>query len=220
MHDLDRTQLELEPELYETGEYGFETNGYAAEFELPISEAEEMELASALLEVSSDAELDQLLGNLFKKTGRAIGRSVKSPIGRSLGGMLKGVVKKAIPVVRGGLGSMVAPGIGTAIGSSLAPTAGQMFGLELEGLSAEDQEFEVARRLVRLGVDAAQKSASIAPSVPPSQAAKTALIEAAKKHAPGLLTQGGAPAGISVPSAWQQSGTWFRRGRRIILLGV
>jgi hypothetical protein len=87
-------------------------------------------------------------------------------------------------------------------------------------LSQEDQEFEVARRVVRLGAEAAQNSASMPPTVPPQQAAKAALIEAAKKHAPGLLTRPDVPSGPFVPSVEGKSGRWIRRGRKIILLGV
>jgi hypothetical protein len=106
MHDIDRTQLETWETGYEAGPYEFEFEG-GSTFEGPFSEAEEMELASALLEVGDEAELDQFLGDLFKKASRAVGGIIKSPIGKALGGMLKGVAKKALPMVGGALGSFI-----------------------------------------------------------------------------------------------------------------
>jgi len=218
MHDLDRTQFEFEPEEGLQGEDFEFDSGELGDQEGPFSEGEEMELASQLLEISDEAELDQFLGNLIKKAGKFM----KSPVGRALGGVLKGVAKKALPVVGGALGSMVMPGIGTAIGSNLASSAGSMFGLELEGLSQEDQEFEVARRYVRLAGSAAQNAAMMPPTTLPVAAAKTAVIEAAKQHAPGLLSNIPRPSGA--PGAYgsgnRRSGRWLRRGNKIVLYGV
>lgn len=238
MHDIDRTQLETG---WETGEYGFETNpevygeaeaetyGEAygetyGEAEGPFSEAEEMELAAELLSVSSEEELDQFLGGLFKKVTGGLGKVFKSPIFRPLGGILKGIAKKALPFAGGALGSLIPiPGVGTAVGTALGSAAGKMFGLELEGLSAEDQEFEVARRYVRLAGDAAQQAANSPQNVPPQQAAQAAVVAAAQKHAPGLVS--GSPLGSAPPAVGQRgqmkrSGRWIRRGRAIIILGL
>src|SRR5215471_21870682 len=85
------------------------------EVETPLSEMQEAQLASELLEISSEQELEQFLGNIVK----GIGGFLRSPVGRSLGGILKNVAKRALPAVGGALGSMVVPGIGTAIGSKL-----------------------------------------------------------------------------------------------------
>jgi hypothetical protein len=49
-------------------------------FESLLSEAEELELAAELLEVSSEEEMDQFLGKLFK----GIGRGLKK-VGRFIG---------------------------------------------------------------------------------------------------------------------------------------
>src|SRR5579871_6330860 len=67
------------------------------EMESPLSESEEIELASELLELGSEQELEQFLGNLFKGVSRAVGGFIKSPIGKALGGVLKNVAKKALP---------------------------------------------------------------------------------------------------------------------------
>jgi uncharacterized protein (DUF697 family) len=221
MHDIDRIMTEYEPEMegFEEVEY-FETEGV-------FDEATEMDLAAEMLSVTDEADLDQFLGNLIKTAGRAVGRFVRSPVGRSLGGILKGAAKQALPVVGGALGSLVAPGVGTAIGSQLAQAAGQRFGLELEGLSPEDQEFEIARRFVRLAGDAVKKATSLAPSIDPRAAAKAAFKAAARKFAPGLLSLLGEVPAAPMPAPQGamagysgQSGRWIRRGRKIVLLGV
>jgi uncharacterized protein (DUF697 family) len=183
-------------ELGESGELGEgegegEGEGFlgdilGGEFESPLSEAQEMELAGELLEVGSEQELEQFLGNIFKGVANAVGGVIKSPIGRALGGVLKNVAKTALPVVGGALGSFVAPGLGTALGSKLGSMAGNL--LELEGeVSAEQAEFEVARHVVRLSAAAAQKAAVAPPHLPPRQVAHTAVVQAARQVVPGAL---------------------------------
>ena len=215
MHDIDRTQLEAS---WETGEFeggNYEFEGMSAEG-TPFNEMDEMELASQLLEVSDEAELDHFLGSLFKKAAGAVGSFLKGPIGKQLGGLIKPLVKQALPVVGGALGSVV-PGLGTAIGSQVGSAAADMFEMELEGMSAEDQEFEVARRVVRLAGEAAQQAAQTPPTVPPQDAAKSAVVAAAQQHAPGLLR----PSGQTGQSGrHRRSGRWERRGRTIVLYGL
>lgn len=157
----------------------------------PLSEAQEIELASELLGVNNEQELEQFLGGLFNKVAKGIGGFIKSPVGRALGGILKGVAKKALPVVGGALGSFVAPGIGTAIGSKLGSMASGLFEFEFEALPAEQAEFEVARRYVRLASSAARQAALAQPRVPvsPLRIARAALARAARVEAPGLYKQ-------------------------------
>jgi hypothetical protein len=73
------------------------------------------------------------------------------------------------------------------IGGKLASMAGSALGLELEGLSNEDREFEVARRLVRIGQHATRHLAGMPPTMPPARAARIAFLRAARQVAPGLL---------------------------------
>ena len=157
----------------------------------PLSEQEEIELASELLEITSEQELEQFLGNVFKKISRGVGTFIKSPVGRALGGVLKNVAKKALPVVGGALGSMVAPGIGTAIGSKLGSLAGGLCEVELEGKLPEQAEYEVARRYVGLAASAARNAALARPrpGINPVTVARAAVASAARTHAPGLYRQ-------------------------------
>ncbi|MGC4054260.1 MAG: hypothetical protein QM757_34680 [Paludibaculum sp.] len=224
MHDLDRTQLEMS----DTGEFEAESSDYEldSEFEFEaytgtnggaeLSEIDEMELAGDFLEIQDEAELDQFLGKLFKKLGQGARKIFSSPLGKQLGGILKGAAKKLLPVAGGVLGGMVGGPAGAALGSNLAGGAAQALGLEVEGLSGEDQEFEVARQYVRFASAAVQNAATAPPAEPPAQAARSAAVEAARQHAPGLLRQ----RGRRVPPSGQRSGRWVRRGNRIVLFGV
>jgi hypothetical protein len=199
MHNLDRTQLE-----YETGEneqflgdiIGAFTGG---ELEVPLNESQELELASELLEVANEQELEQFLGNVFGTVGNAVGQFVRSDTGRALGGILKDAARQALPVVGRAVGDWVAPGSGGAAGASIAQQAGSLLGLELEGLSPQDQEFEAARQFVRFA-GAATKNATAAPrNVAPHTAARAAAVAAAQHHAPGLARAIAQPHAVPRP---------------------
>lgn len=235
MHNFDRTTMEtgyeFENEEFESDEYEYEYEGEGegeAYAESPFSEAEEMELAAELLSVSDEAELDQFLGKLFRRAGRRLGKFIKSPIGKQLGGILKGAAKQALPMLGGALGNLVAPGVGGALGSQWASKAGSMLGLELEGLSREDQEFEMARQFVRFAGAAAGNAAEVSTATPPPQAAQQAAVSAAQTYAPGLLKPKGTSGGNHAGSGHggeqgcrhRNKGTWVRSGNKIILYGA
>lgn len=212
MHDLDRTAFETgEGE----GEFLGETLELAEEGEVgELNELNELELASSFLEVSSEQELEQFLGDLIRRAAQTAGRAVRSDTGQALGGILKNAARQALPVVGRALGNWVSPGAGGDIGARLAVGGGKAFGLELEGLSNEDREFEIARRFVRFA-DAAARQAVVAPPGAPARAvASRAAAAAARQYAPGLVP-GFAGARPSGPS-----GRWVRRGRTIVLFGV
>lgn len=220
MHDIDQTLSEYPDD--EMDEYEFDEMELD-EFETVFDEATEMEFASDLLEVTDDDELEEFLGKLIKRAGRTLGRFVRSPTGRSLGRALKGIAKTALPAFGRAFGTMVPPGFDTSMGGVLGQSAGRLFGLELEGLSPEDQEFEVARRIVRLAGDAVKKASSMPSSTEPHRAAKIAIKTAASKTAPGLLhpgRQSGMSAAGPRYGIGTNAGRWVRRGRRIVILGV
>jgi hypothetical protein len=144
---------------------------------------------------------------------------VRSPTGRALGGILKGAARKALPVVGGAIGSAIGGSAGGTIGSRIASGAGRLFGLELEGMSPEDQEFEVARQYVRFAGAAAKKAALTPPNVPPQEAAKAAAMGAAQQYAPGMI-RGTATGSPTMAGGQSRTGRWIRRGRNIIVLNV
>jgi hypothetical protein len=219
MHDLDRTQLEA-PDTgeLEAGDFEFDSEFEASaglNGEGILSEIDEMELAGDFLEVQDEAELDQFIGKIFKKLGEGAKRLAASPLGKQIGGILKGAAKKLLPIAGGALGSFVGGPVGAQLGSKLAAGAGQALGLEVEGLSGEDQEFEVARQYVRFATAAVQNAATKPQTQPPAQAARAAAAGAARQHAPGLLRPSG-----TMPGGSRRTGRWIRRGNRIVLLGV
>lgn len=253
MHDLDRTQLETGFEGYEVPEYGEAAEAgsvlegafnEAAEgnyesyesYESPLSEMQEAQLAAEFLEIGSEQELDHFLGSLFKKATGAIGSALSLPTGTSLTGILKALGKKVLPMAGGALGTMIGGPAGTAIGSKIGSFASGLLGSEYGEMSAEDRDFDAARRFVRMSAEAAQLAAKAPPQMSPTVAAQTAALDAARKYAPALLspapvTPGGglAPGTIQSPGHYgacacgshrKHKGTWFRRGHHIILVGV
>jgi hypothetical protein len=267
MHDLDRTQAEYgeaqefageqfeypgETEVFgealgEAFEMGLQGETYESqsaettyEREAPLSESEEVELASELLEITNEAELDQFLGNLVRRAASGIGRIVSSPVGKALGGVLKSAARKALPIVGKAVGTYFGGATGGQVGGQLASTAGRLFGLELEGLSSEDAQYEVARRYVRFATAAARRAATLPPRLRPQSVARSAVVAAARRFAPGLLRPGvlpqiaaysggitGGPTTESVDAGGTVStvgfgrrGSWYRRGRKIVLVGA
>jgi hypothetical protein len=180
-----------------------------------------MELAAELLEVANEAELEQFLGSLIKKAGRAAGGFIKQTTGKSLGGLLKSAAGKLLPMAGSALGNMILPGVGGMIGGKLASAAGGLFGLELEGLSPQDQEFEVARSFVRFAGAAAKQAAQAPSTVAPQQAARQAVVDAAKKFAPGFIRASGGQQSSQQRCNCQRSrGASYGRGSRPAAYGT
>ena len=221
MHDIDRTQLEVVPEAFEYEQ--FEVFG---EIGGTFGEAEVMELAAELLEVTSEQELDRFLGKLIGRASRAIGGALRSPVGQAVGGVLKNVARKALPLAGTAFGGVIGGPIGAKIGSGLASAAGSALGLEAETLNQEDREYEGAKQFVRLAASTVRNAASASPSADSRAVAQNAAVQAARAIAPVLLQSAGAtaaaypPGSASAPAMRGRSGRWIRRGSKIVLLGV
>jgi hypothetical protein len=215
MHDIDRTQLESESFESGTEEFGAmapETSEFA---ETPLNEGQELELASELLEITNEEHLEQFLGDLVGKVSGAVTQFARSDTGRALGGILKDAARQALPVIGRAVGQWVSPERGGAIGTDVATTAGRIMGLELEGLSPEDKEFEVARQFVRFASAAARHACATRSAAPPVIAARNAALAAARIYAPGLAPRLQGRSSL----LWPRSGRWVRRGRTIVLYG-
>ncbi|BCY07367.1 hypothetical protein [Actinoplanes sp. L3-i22] len=254
MHNLDRTLFETGAQ--ETGEYESEQEDFfgilgsmlkgesapTGEYEYGYESEDEGELESAarLLEVRDEAELDRFLGDLFnravgaaKSAAGAARNFAGSPTGKALGGIVKKATKEALPVIGGGIGGWLSPdyaGAGTRAGTAI----GDLLGLELEGLSNEDREFETARALIRFAQAACRNAAQAPPGAQPREVAHKAAVAAARQHAPGLLANAPATAGstTSTPTAANggrpaqpgakrsaaRSGRWIRQGNSILIL--
>ena len=143
-----------------------------------------------------------------------------------MAGLFKGAAKQALPAVGSAIGSYFGGAGGAKIGSQAASTAGRIFGLELEGLSHEDQEYEAAKSFVQFAGTAAKNAALTSQAANPRAVAQSAVAAAARQLAPGLVR--GAPvvtpgaSGGACPSCGRGavSGRWMRRGNKIILFGV
>ncbi|NRR31192.1 hypothetical protein HSX11_13470 [Oxalobacteraceae bacterium] len=147
--------------------------------------------AAEALELRSAAALDRLIERMAAQGGMAPQVLRGTLPGRALRSQLRRAALAVLPL----------PGQSSAALAALKTRAARILGLELEGLSPEDKEFEVAQQFVRFAQDAIRRTAA-APG-----AAQAALVQAARHHAPGLLRHG-------VP----QHGRWLRAGQRLIVL--
>lgn len=199
-------------EFYDEG-YELEYGAESSAGDIPFSEDEEMELAAELLEVQGEQELEQFLGSLVRRAAQGVRRFSRTPLGRQLTGHLKGFARRSLTSLGQHAGRRLLGKSGAVMGGRLAAAAGRRyFGLELEGLSPEDQEFEVARRFVRFAGAASRNAARLAGRIPSSAALQRATAAAASRFAPGLIRRNGGQRA--------QRGTWVRRGRTIFLKGV
>lgn len=182
---MDRSLLEYRPEIevFESPETAFQSPP-------AWSANDEMQHAAELLERIDAGELHGYLVDLIDRVGRPTGR----PVVNALAAILDHVARRLLGPT----------------GGPTAASAGQVFGLELEGLSAEDQAFELARHFVRFASEAARQTGRTADAGSSLAVAQRAASAAARSLAPGLLAP---PAGDARPT-----GTWFRRGRLFIVL--
>lgn len=219
MHDLDRVNVQrnrrgsvedpraisYEGELGAEREVSSETGG------APLAESEVTAAAAKLLE-TSEQEFGAFVRQVVRRVGQIFQQAVVPAAADALTRALRPVADRTVP----------------AMGDdpSAEPATGGELGLELEGLSQEDREFETAKQFVRLASTAAAIAASAPPHVPPEEVARTAVVEAAKEFAPGFvgrLERGPGPtrAQISPPgSGVATRGRWYRRGNQLILVGI
>ncbi|MEW5249782.1 hypothetical protein [Microbulbifer discodermiae] len=214
--------LELEGE--EEYEFEQDLDEHPESVASPLSGEEEMEFAMELLEVGDDEELEQFLGRLFKRAARGVrkvarrGRKfLRSRAGRRLKRIARGVAQRGLRWAGRAAGSYFGGPAGGAIGGGVADRIGRSLGLELEGLSPEDQELEVARQVVRFTAGAANAAVEDTErGIPSARALRRGVVMAARRHAPGLLRDH-RPSRAQAAGA---SGRWVRRGSQVILSGV
>ena len=153
-----------------------------------FDEHQEMEQAIVLLEVANEEQLDRFLGALIQKNSE-LGNAVSPPVGRAIAGVLKTVAGDVLPLARETIGQRIGSRLGAQFGRGLASIAGPALGLELEGLSREDSEFEAIRQFVRFAAKTVENAAG-APGNGPADVAHRAAAEAARIYAPGLMIGG------------------------------
>lgn len=170
---------------------------------------DELMFAATLLEVAGEDELDGYFDDMITALGRSGRIAPGTPAGQSLRRALSGAARIVLAPRNGGPASPGAPVrpliemLGRDGGADLKARAARVFGIELEGMSPEDKEFELARRFVGFAADAIRRADAATPG---RAGLETALQQAARQHAPGLLR-----------CAARQSGRWRREGSRIIV---
>lgn len=211
-------------------QYENETEGEITDSESSFNEETELELASGLLSINNEMELDHFLGKLLKRAVGGVSKILKSPAGALLKkGFLK-ILGTALPIVGGVVGGPVGAAVGGSIGSAVtndSKEAKELFDLELEGLSNEDSEFEIAKAFVRFAGNAA-KEANDNETGNPAKDAEHAMIRSARRFAPGLLRR--RKYGYNqnrFRDRYDQNddnnnnmgdnGRWYRRGNKIII---
>ena len=165
----------------------------------PLQQDDELALAARLLELQGPTQFDAFLARQLGAT--VAGRQVR-------GTPLQGPLRQL-------LGKVVAPLLPLHGGSpqALKRRAAGIFGMELEGLSAEDKEFELARQVVHL-IDAVNTELAQDGGMdarPPGARVETALLQVARSVAPGLLRQAAQTPG-------RDAGRWRREGGHIVVL--
>ncbi|NHZ90373.1 hypothetical protein F2P45_15300 [Massilia sp. CCM 8733] len=166
---------------------------------LPDDSAD-LALAAELLEAAEPADLRRVLGRAIAGAGVLGARVARSPMGPLL-------VTELLRAVRPILSPQRRPVSGASAKTVSINLGARMFGLELEGLSAEDKEFVLARQLVRLADEAARHAGNAGSATP--QSARAAVQAAARQYAPGLLPH------VHARPATQ--GRWTRRAGQLIL---
>lgn len=143
----------------------------------PSGRESDAELAdgAALLEAADVGQLDGFSAALVAD-GHPDGRAVLSTApGRLLSNTLARLAREVWP----------------AGGDDVKRKAVTLFGLELEGLSPEDKQFEYARHLVRFMREAAHELQAGGAAPDAQRRVQAALAQAARRHAPGLLHHAG-----------------------------
>lgn len=165
----------------------------------PLQQEDELALAARLLELQAPAQFDAFLARQLGAT--VAGRQVR-------GTPLEGPLRQL-------LGKVVAPLLPLHGGSpqALKRRAAGIFGMELEGLSPEDKEFELARQVVHL-IDAVNAELAQDGGIDaraPGARVETALLQVARSVAPGLLRQ-------TAQTPGRDAGRWRREGGHIVVL--
>ena len=179
--------LGVRPEAFQfTGPTSSGSFGHLA-LRSPFSDSEERMFASQLLEVASEAELEQVLRELSKRARRGV-----EPVGPTsagpLEGLLKTVAKKALPsLATAGGASSDRPGrdakaekLGSLLDQALRAKSGGMSVADPD-LKKYRQLFERYRQFVRLAGKATKAAAAAPPGVAPVAVAHKILGDSASK---------------------------------------
>jgi hypothetical protein len=153
----------------------------------PFSDAEERKLASDLLEVANEAELEQVLGDLFNRASKGVDL-VGSKVDGAVEGLIKTVARRALPSVRAAVGAAWGASERDQNARKLGSLVNQALQAKVAGMTAADPDLQRCRRLfekhrqfVRLAGRAAKAAARAPAGVAPVAVAQKVLTDAAKE---------------------------------------
>jgi hypothetical protein len=152
----------------------------------PFSDSEERMLASQLLEVASEAELEQVLRDLASKARRGV-EPVRPTAAGPVEGLLKTVSKSALPSLAAAVGATsggperdaTAGTLGSLLDQALRARAGRMTAADPD-LQKCQQLFERYRRFVRVAGTATRAAAAAPPGVAPVAVAQKVIGDSAR----------------------------------------
>ena len=158
--------LEFNPEAESLEQESFEASGLATDAEASVlDESQEMEFASGLLEIAHEQGIGRYIDQLITSVAQSCHKPISSLARRELGRLLREPAGRALPALH--------PQRSLQAGVS---SAARVFGLELEGLSNEDRDFETAKGFIRLAESAARRLANEPHGHSPEEAARNALL--------------------------------------------
>jgi hypothetical protein len=137
------------------------------------------ELAAEMLDAVNERDLRRVLQRLAVEAGRPVRRDTAL----ALIELLTRTAKRTLPTLT--LATSNDPRAAAA--TPVAQTAARVYGLETEGMSAEDRDFELARQFARFA-EAAFAHAGTTYAPDPASAATDAVARAAREFAPGLIS--------------------------------
>ena len=105
--------------------------------------ARSADLAAELLDIVNEAEREDFVGRLVAEAARDAGRSLPAGERRALVAELARTAERTLPTLQLALGES------RLAGRAAVDAAARLFGAELEGMSPEDRDFEIARQFVR-----------------------------------------------------------------------
>lgn len=163
---------------------------------------QELELATRILSLRDPSAISRCVQNVAGQQGAGRSAWGRPSAWQQLDALLGGVARRVLPQWKGRA-------------STGLISRGRLLGLELEGLSPEDQELELARQYLRLALAALRRiDATRAHAID----VRTAFREVARRHAPGLFriphpSRRRRQRGYALP----MTGRWYRRGSTITL---
>jgi hypothetical protein len=194
---------------------GSQSNGFRGALPrnaMVLSEEEQIDIASELMELESEEEFENFLGDLISHGAEAAGKFISSPTGQALGQVLKDTAKQLLPVAGQAVGTYFGGSTGGQIGGALGTAASNLFEAE-----SEEQEWEAANTFVKVVVDAVNNAGDAPAGTNPDAVARDAVAEAIHVHAPHLAdaySRGGRSR------RRQHSGRWVQHGGRIFVIGA